>query len=67
MRMLQSSEFNEKELKNKLDETINEEIEMERKIGENFIKLRSQMNDKEAHLFFRRFLKPKNIKRRIRP
>ncbi len=57
MLMLQSPDFNKAELEKKLKATIKNEMEMEKKIGENLIKLRSKMTPQEAKEFFRNYIR----------
>ena len=67
MRMLREPDVDEKTLKQKLQETLDTEMKMERKIGEDLIKLRMQMDNKEARRFFgRNFNRIQKNKRRIR-
>ncbi len=64
LKMLQSPNIDEKELQKKLDEILDKEIQMERNLGKNFIKLRKNMSNQEAKIFFENLINRR--KRRIR-
>ena len=63
LRMLQSPEYTSEQLRAKLNETIEKEMKMERKIGEDFIEMRKNMSSEEARRFFNNLRKRQ---RRIR-
>jgi hypothetical protein len=67
MIMLASPELNEENLKDKLEQVIVKQTELERTIGENLIELRKRMTPEEAEKFLRRVRtqeeNPENMRR----
>ena len=59
MKLLAHPEFNEDVVRDKLEEVIIKQEDLERSIGESLIELRREMTAKEAETFFNRSKRPK--------